>query len=142
MMKSSLKYRTAVIGFLLVFSFFHVGYAAVEYICAMGMEMETPECSGCHPDSKTSTREAAFTSGMSPQCCSVVVMKSETIDMYVAHPLDIGAILDHTRSVKPVPIPDSDSPELSVTSITDESFIPLFDLHGVSTSITFSAFLR
>ncbi len=140
-MKNSTTYKVFVLSFLVLFSFFHVGFAAVEYICSMGMDMEAPVCTNCHPDHEPAKNTPVIVSVNNTECCNVVVTKTKTFDNYIANTLNLSQIIVY--NVTPVEVVTTPDEKPVFTSLdTTDPIQSIYDLHGISTSIHFSSFLR
>ncbi|GEM_PF-1898649 len=140
-MKNSISYRVFVVAFLLLFSFFHVGFAAVEYICSMGMEMEKPVCNSCHPGHEPANNSSVIITGTNTECCNVVVTETKTFDNYIANTVNPSQIIVYNVTPVDVVATPDEKPVFTALDTTD-SIQPIFDLHGIGTSIHFSSFLR
>jgi hypothetical protein len=139
-MKNSMAYRLFVFSFLLLFSFFHVGFAAVEYLCSMGMEMEAPVCSSCHSElERTFGQTIIINNGNS--CCNAVVTKTETIDTYIFNQSEVLSIIKHALTSDFLDLSPEETHIVNYLDFTTPD-LPLFNLHGISTSIQYSSFLR
>jgi len=136
-----MTYRLFVFSYLLLFSFFHVGFAAVEYLCSMGMEMEAPVCSSCHSNHEpVSGKVTVATKGTTP-CCDVVVTKTETIDAYVNNQLKVHTFIENGISSGNTEYTPEEKPIVKFIN-SSTPVLPLFNLHGISTSIQYTSFLR
>ena len=140
-MKNSISYRVFVVAFLLLFSFFHVGFAAVEYICSMGMDMDEPVCNSCHPGHETANNYSVMIGDTNAECCNVVVSKTKTFDNYIANTVNPSQIIVYNVTPFDVVATPDEKPVFTALDTTD-SIQPIFDLHGIGTSIHFSSFLR
>jgi hypothetical protein len=133
-------YRVCVLSFILVFSFFHVGYAAIEYICSMGMEMKTPLCAECHPDDGKFANEVSLTISESSPCCTVVVTETRTIGTYMITPVDIHNFIEYAAAVVIVPVTPKENSAIPYY-FPELPYIPIFNLHGINTSLQYSSSL-
>ncbi len=140
-MGHSKTYKLFVFSFLLLFSFFHVGYATVEYICSMGMEMEELRCTNCHPEHEQFSGKATIVSNDITGCCNVVVAKTEIIDTYVVNHSDIHSFIEHALYFDSLVLSPEETHIVHYFDNTTPD-LPLFNLHGISTSIQYSSFLR
>lgn len=140
-MNHSISYKVFVYLFLLLFSFLHVGYATVEYICSMGMQMDTTVCPSCYPDYEPTENRIALISSSGISCCERVVNKTETIDNYISNNYKLSII--NTYHVSPVGIVvNPEENQIPPCRENDDPLIPHYTLHGISTSFQYTSSLR
>lgn len=140
-MSYSHTYRFFVAAFVLIFSFSHVGYAAVEYICSMGMEMETSVCTNCHEGNSPAANTMLIRGTASFYCCTVVTTTLTTVDSYTYNPIHIHSIIESTIIANRIDVSDGDDNRIHYPE-PFKSISPPYSLHGINTSIQYTSSLR
>jgi len=140
-MGHSKTYKLFVFSFLLLFSFFHVGYATVEYICSMGMEMETSVCSSCHPEPEPLNSKVVISATSGSSCCKTVVTEKGRFDSYISN--SFKPPIDNTHNLTPIGIIlNPEENPVTFPGANDAPMIPHYNLHGISTSVQYSSSLQ
>ncbi len=139
-MRNSLRYKIFLIVFLILFSFFHVGYAAVEYLCGMGMDMNSPNCVSCHTDTPQTDGMSMILSSSDNRCCTSTVKSIDTVDTYTIDSNHTHSPFEHAIAHLDTLVPE----QTAINTFTDFSpdLLPSYTLMGICTSIQYSSFLR
>jgi hypothetical protein len=140
MIINTLTYKLTVISFIVLFAFFHTGYAAVSYYCGMGMEMDSPICTSCQPASTSATGIPILSSAIITGCCNTAVTSIEKLDMYIPNPTDVKTTVESSLSYIDIIVSTPVIP--IVTNVDSNDILPAFTSLGMSTSIFYSSFLR
>jgi hypothetical protein len=137
---NTFSYKLTAFSFILLFSFFHTGYAAVSYYCGMGMEMDSPSCTSCHPSSLSAPDVPFLSSAKITECCSTAVTSIEKLDTYIPNPTNIKTTVEISLSHIDIIVSTPVIP--IVTNVDSNDLLPAFTSLGMSTSIFYSSFLR
>jgi hypothetical protein len=141
-MHSVKSHRTFTIAFLLLFIFFHSGYAVIEYYCQMGMDIDASVCKACHPDHPPSGSNYSIKNASNTSCCETVLLKLDKVDTYTTTSNDVRIIVESTHTPTNAIVKDDNLPSFYLLTLFTEGLIPSYQLKGIYTSIHFSSYLR